>query len=114
MDISKYRKQYEPAWALFGQLLIWKGGKGKMTKVPEAIVNAINNILEPYGEKFTPGGTAAAGGCLNAKDAAAYLGASKSTLWRLAKRGAIRPIHLTAATVVFARADLDAYIASCR
>lgn len=84
-----------------------------MTKIPQAVVNAVNAILEPYGEKFVPGGTAA-GGCLNTKDAAAYLGASKSTLWRLAKRGAIHPIHLTAATVVFARADLDAYIAACR
>lgn len=90
------------------------------TDIPENILSAVNALLAPYGEKFVPGGgkPASTGGCLCTRDAAAYLGVSRSTLWRLAKRGSVHPIKLNKAApnglLVFARADLDEYLASCR
>lgn len=48
--------------------------------------------------------------------ACAYLGVSKSTLWRIIRRGDLRPIRYNKGAsngiMVFSRADLDAYIAA--
>jgi len=92
-----------------------------MKRIPEHIVSAVNALLAPYGEKYTPGDAAppvARSGYKSRRDACAYLGCSVSTLDRLVVAGALRPIKLTGAAknskVVFAIADLEAYVESRR
>ena len=91
-----------------------------MGQVPAEIVNAINAMLAPYGETYVPGGKAltAAAGYKSARDAYLYLGISKSALYKLVADGLLHPIKLNKEArngkVVFATADLEAYIAACR
>ena len=49
---------------------------------------------------------------LRLKDAATFLGISKTTLWRLANNASDfpQPIRLTARCCVYRKADLDAYL----
>ena len=91
-----------------------------MGKVPDSIVTAVNNILEPYGEKFIPGGKpeTALAGYKSALGARQYLGVSKSALYKLIADGVIHPIKLNKnarnGKVIFSVAELEAYVASCR
>lgn len=91
-----------------------------MSDVPERLIQAINNILEPYGEKFVPGGSAPpkASGYKGRSDACRFLGCSSSTLSRLVRAGAVHPIKLTGdgrnSKVVFSIAELEAYVATRR
>lgn len=88
-------------------------------KVPDHIVTAVNALLAPYGETYVPGERSeTTAGYKSGGDACRYLGVSKSTLYKLIVAGAIHPIKLNKGArngkVVFAVADLEAYIASCR
>lgn len=92
-----------------------------MSKVPAEIVSAVNGLLAPYGEFYSPGAQppeTAPSGYKNVRDAYRYLGISKSALYRLVASGTIHPIKLNKSAkngkVVFAVADLEAYISSCR
>lgn len=59
-----------------------------MTPIPIEIVNAINAMLAPYGERFSPaGGQSTRNGYLNWGGAVKYTGLSKSTLQRAVKSG---------------------------
>ena len=85
------------------------------TLVPEHVVAAVNTLLRPYGETYTPG--ASSSGYLSAKDAACYLGVSKAYFYRLVKGGKLTLIKLTPGhrgKAVIARADLDAFVAAKR
>ena len=91
-----------------------------MSKVPPEIVGAVNALLAAYGETYIPGGGASvrSSGCVNTRDACEYLGISRSSLSRLVRSGALRPIRYNRSArnglMAFARADLDEYIESCR
>jgi hypothetical protein len=92
---------------------------GNEMKVPDHIVTAVNALLAPYGETYVPGERSeTAAGYKSVNDACRHLGVSKSSLYKLIWAGAIHPIKLTKGArngkVVFAVADLEAYIASCR
>jgi len=83
-------------------------------KIPDSILAAINTMLAPYGETFTPGQSA---GCLSAKNAAAYLGVSKQYLYRLIASGDIERVKLTPGKqgkAVIPIASLQAFIESKR
>ena len=86
--------------------------------IPNEIITAVNALLAPYGETFTPKGTAPASGYKSAKDAAAYLGVSKSSLYKAVRQGRLRSIKLNKAArngkAVFAVSDLEAYISASR
>ena len=79
---------------------------------------AVNALLAPYGEIFTPKGTVPVPGYKSAKDAAAYLGVSKSSLYKAVRQGRIHPIKLNKAAkngkAVFAVSDLENYISANR
>ena len=88
-----------------------------MARIPVEIVNAINAMLLPYGEKFAPAEgreERACRGYLNWKGAVAYTGLSKSTLQRAVKAGALKAPHKMAssknATALFEIAELDRFI----
>lgn len=86
-----------------------------MTQIPIEIVNAINSMLAPYGERFSPaGGQPTRNGYLNWSGAVKYTGLSKSTLQRAVNSGELKAPHkLTRArngAVVFEIAELDKYI----
>lgn len=88
-----------------------------MTQIPIEIVNAINAMLAPYGEQFSPaGGQQTRNGYLNWSGAVKYTGLSKSTLQRAVKSGELRAPHKMAksknATALFEIAELDRYIRS--
>lgn len=58
------------------------------------IVNAINAMLAPYGERFSPaGGQPTRNGYLNWGGAVKYTGLSKSTLQRAVKSGELKAPH---------------------
>lgn len=81
--------------------------------VPPHIVEACNALLAPYGESYTP--SAQSSGYLSPKDAAAYLGVSRSFFWRLVQAGDLTLIEVTPGARgkrVIARSALDAFIAS--
>ena len=83
-------------------------------KVPDHILSAVNALLKPYGETFSPGQS---NGCLSAKDAAAYLGVSKQYLYRLIAAGNVERVKLTpgkTGKAVIPRASLDAFLQSRR
>ena len=87
--------------------------------VPNEIIAAVNSLLAPYGESYTPRSESApASGYKSAKDAAAYLGVSKSSLYKAVRQGRIHPIKLNKAAkngkAVFAVSDLEAYISASR
>ena len=88
--------------------------KMEMKTVPPEIIAAVNNILAPYGETYTPGG--ASSGFLSPKDAAVYLGVSRSFFfWRLVSSGTLKLVQLTPGSRgkrVISRAALDAYVES--
>ena len=88
-----------------------------MNKVPEAVVNAVNLLLAPYGECYDRSGQPARG-YRNTKEACAYLGVSRSFLYKLVREGRVHPIKLNSAAVngmvVYSVDDLDVYVASCR
>lgn len=83
------------------------------TKVPPEIVTAINNLLAPYGERYTSDGSPGTG-YKSSSGARAYLGVSRSFFYRLIKSDIIHPIRLTKGArngkVVYAVAELDRYI----
>ena len=87
-----------------------------MTQIPIEIVNAINAMLAPYGETFSPTGgqPTTRNGYLNWSGAVKYTGLSKSTLQRAVRSGELKAPHkLTRArngAVVFEIAELDRYI----
>lgn len=83
-------------------------------KIPDHILAAVNGLLAPYGETFTPGQSA---GCLSAKNAAAYLGVSKQYLYRLIASGDIERVKLTPGRqgkAVIPVASLNAFLQSRR
>jgi excisionase family DNA binding protein len=49
---------------------------------------------------------------LRDKEVAQYLGVAKSTIWLFSKQGKIKAIKLSDRVTVWARSDLDAFIAS--
>ncbi len=90
-----------------------------MSKVPDHIVAAINTMLEPYGESYTPGASAPVGrGYLDIKDAWVYLGGKKSWFYSLVKKGLIRPIKTDKTAknsrAIVSIAELEAFVQSCR
>ena len=83
-------------------------------KVPDHILSAVNNLLAPYGESFTPG---RATGCLSPKAAAEFLGVSKQYLYTLLAAGKIERVKLTpgkTGKAVIPIASLQAFIQSRR
>lgn len=87
-------------------------------KIPDNIVAAVNALLAPYGEKFTPGlhVSAPKSGYTNWGGAARYTGLSKSTLQRAIKAGELKPPHKMTesknGTALFEFSELDRYIQS--
>ena len=82
-------------------------------KIPKHILETINTLLAPSGVSYDPDESSS--GYLSMKDAAAYLGVSKSFFYRLVASGKIASIKLTPGQrgkVVYAKSALDAYIAS--
>lgn len=49
---------------------------------------------------------------LRDKEASQYLGVGKSTIWLFSKQGKIKAIKLSDRVTVWAKSDLDAFIAS--
>lgn len=49
---------------------------------------------------------------LRDKEASKYLGVGKSTIWLFSKQGKIKAIKLSDRVTVWAKSDLDAFIAS--
>ncbi len=49
---------------------------------------------------------------LRDKEASQYLGVAKSTIWLFSKQGKINAIKLSDRVTVWAKSDLDAFIAS--
>lgn len=81
--------------------------------VPKHIVEAVNALLAPYGEVYTPDKKSE--GYLSMKEAVKYLGVSKSYFYRLTTQGIIPRIKLgqgQRGKVVYSKASLDAYIAA--
>lgn len=90
-------------------------------RVPDSIVAAINTMLAPYGDHYTPGCSIpeqAPSGYLSPKEAAAYIGCSRSFLYTLGLRGELKSIKLnkgaTNGKVVYSISDLENYINRCR
>ena len=87
-----------------------------MNKVPDNIVAAINGLLAPYGETYSPGQPEVSErrGYVNWKGAVEYTSLSKSTLQRAIYDGRLKRPHRVAGkktgTALFALADLDAFI----
>ena len=81
---------------------------------PNEIITAVNSLLAPYGERYTPGPTHC--GYTNWKGAAKYTGLSVSTLQRAVKSGDLKAPHKMAdgknGAVARPYSDLDEYI--CR
>jgi len=84
------------------------------TTVPDNIVAAVNSLLEPYGEQYTPAlGFTSNSGYLSTKDAIKYLGVSKSFFWRLVYEGKLKTIKLTDyrnGKSIIMRSALDEYV----
>lgn len=84
------------------------------TAVPDNVVAAVNSLLEPYGEHYTPAlGFTSNGGYLCTKDAIKYLGVSKSFFWRLVSEGKLETIKLTDyrnGKSIVMRSALDEYV----
>ena len=91
-----------------------------MSEVPREIIQAVNALLAPYGESYSPAAkrTAQVSGYKSTYEACRYLGISKSALYKLIAEDRIHPIKLNKSArngkVVFETAELEAYIASCR
>jgi excisionase family DNA binding protein len=89
-----------------------------VSEVPSHILDAVNALLAPFGEKFTPGAagtpvTTDGKGYMNWKQASCYTGLSVSTLQRAARNGhiTIHKLHPgKTGSVLIAVRDLDAYI----
>ena len=87
-------------------------------KIPDNIVAAVNALLAPYGEKFTPGLMEGipGRGYTNWGGAVKYTGLSKSTLQRAIKAGELKPPHKMTesknGTALFEFSELDRYIQS--
>lgn len=86
---------------------------------PNEIITAVNALLAPYGEKYTPGGASAPAtnsGYTNWKGAAKYTGLSVSTLQRAVRAGELKAPHKMAngknGAVAIPYTDLDEYV--CR
>ena len=100
---------------LCGQSRIAEKEKMEMKTIPPEIVAAVNALLAPYGESYTPGGESF--GFLSPKDAAAYLGVSRAYFYRLVKEGQLKLVKLTSVhrgKAVIARSELDAFVAAKR
>lgn len=89
-----------------------------MSKVPPEVVAAINTLLAPYGETYTPGLSNATekSGYTNWRGAVKYTGLSKSTLQRAIKDGRLKPPHKMSAsangTALFEFSELDRFVRS--
>ena len=86
-----------------------------MNKVPDNIVSAINGLLAPYGERYSPNAEVQERrGYVNWKGAVEYTSLSKSTLQRAIYDGRLKRPHKVSGkeggTALFALADLDAFI----
>jgi len=88
------------------------------TLVPDNIIAAVNALLAPYGEAFTPVSpkqTEPTGGFLSIKDAAKYIGISRPGIYRKIRAGEISVHKLGEhrnCRVVIARSELDRYVMS--
>ena len=86
--------------------------------IPNHIIEAVNALLAPYGERFIPGLTRAVSksGYTNWGGAVKYTGLSKSTLQRAIKAGELKPPHKMTesknGTALFEFSELDLYIRS--
>jgi len=83
-------------------------------KIPKHIIDAVNALLAPYGETYSPS-VSTSDGYLSMKDAAKYLGVSKAYFYRLVTKGTIPKIKLTPGVrgkAVYSKASLDSYIAA--
>ena len=89
-----------------------------MSKVPPEVVAAINTLLAPYGETYTPGAakTAESSGFVNWGGAVRHTGLSKSTLQRAIRDGRLKPPHKMSksmnGTALFEISELDRFIRS--
>ena len=89
-----------------------------MSKIPPEVVTAINTLLAPYGETYTPGlaKTVAKSGYTNWSGAVKYTGLSKSTLQRAIRAGHLNPPHKMSesmnGTALFEISELDRFIQS--
>lgn len=86
-----------------------------MGDIPSHILEAVNGLLAPYGERFSPGEPSAPSGkgYMNWKQACEYTGLSVSTLQRASRAGEF-PVHKLhpgkTGAVLIAVSDLDSYI----
>lgn len=89
-----------------------------MSKVPDVVIQAINNMLAPYGEAYRPGESVSGGGVSSGykswKGAAAYTSMSVSALKRDARARLLEPPRKIGAgkggRVVFTVEQLDRYM----
>ena len=115
-DEAEIAEIFEAAARAADKKTEFEGGKGM--KIPDNIVAAVNALLAPYGEKFTPGPTHAVSksGYTNWGGAVKYTGLSKSTLQRAIKAGKLKPPHKMTesknGTALFEFSELDRYIQS--
>lgn len=86
-----------------------------MNAVPQEIVNAVNNLLKPYGANYNPNSNDEKGikKYLTLTEAVEYSGMQKWTLARKIKSGELKASKLSPAkgsTVLILVDDLDEYI----
>jgi excisionase family DNA binding protein len=83
-----------------------------MKRIPKEIVTAVNALLAPYGESFTPNTVESE--YLSFPEAVSYTKLSRSTLTRAIRSGKLpRPFQPTGqrnSLMLFKRSDLDAFI----
>ena len=86
--------------------------------VPQPIVDAVNALLAPYGESYTPGGSGKllerVRRYVSPKEAAKYMGVGMSTFYKAIREGAFRPIQVTGKKTAIDLNDVDAYMDSRR
>ncbi len=89
-----------------------------MSIPPPEVVTAINTLLAPYGETYTPGlvRPVSSSGYTNWGGAVKYTGLSKSTLQRAIKAGELKAPHKMSesmnGTALFEISELDRFIRS--
>jgi len=85
-----------------------------MQTVPKHIVSAVNQILSQYGESYSPDETMKGRGFLTPGKAAEYLGVSKCTLYRAARRGELTIYKVNPGAknglALISISDLDAFV----
>ena len=83
--------------------------------IPEHVVLAVNTLLAPYGETYSP--VPRQREYLSPKEAAGYLGVSVTTLNVIVRKGSLRRIKLHSSrngTAKYEKADLDQYMNELR